>query len=164
MSLVIHDATPADAEVCVQIYAHYVLNTTVTFELEVPDAAEMARRIAAAQQRHVWLIAERDGQVIGYASAGQFRVRAAFLHSAETAIYLREDARGHGDGSALYTELLARLAQLGHHRAIAVVTVPNKASAQLQKKLGFRYAGTLTEVGYKFDRWLDIQYYEKSLA
>src|SRR5689334_4212913 len=123
----IRDATPEDAAACAAIYAPYVRDTAITFELEAPDAAAFAARIAAAQARHAWLVAEQDGEVVGYAYAGAIRARPAYARSAETTVYLRQGLRRSGLGRALVTALLERLTEQGFARAFAGVALPNDA-------------------------------------
>src|SRR6478735_12417250 len=96
--LLVRDATAADAAACVAIYEPYVTSTTVTFETDPPDAAEMRRRIAKAQARHAFLVLEEDSAVVGYAYAGPFKERAAYRWSCEVSVYLSPDRHGRGGG------------------------------------------------------------------
>ena len=117
----IRDATEDDAEACAAIYAPYVTDTTITFEYEAPSAAELARRIAAAQRTHAWLVLEdsADGggsRVVGYAYAGPYKDRAAYRWSCEVSVYLEMGRRRGGSGRLLYEALFARLAERGSAR------------------------------------------------
>lgn len=164
MPATIRDATPADAAACAAIYAPYVLETAVSFETEPPTAEEMARRIAAAQERHAWLVAERHGEVVGYAYAGPWRSRAAYDRTAETSIYLAPSTAGRGIGSALYPTLLQRLGQLGFRTVVAGMTQPNPASERLHTALGFQPVGVFRRVGWKHGDWHDVSWMQLDLA
>ena len=157
------DATPADAAGCAAVYAPYVLTTTATFELEPPDAAEMGRRIAAAQERHAWLVLELDGTVVGYAYGGPFKARPAYRWACEVSVYLAPDVRGRGGGRALYTALLDRLAERGYRTVAAGMTQPNEASAALHRSLGFTTVGTFRRVGWKAGSWHDVTWVQRDL-
>lgn len=159
----IRPAGPADGEACAAIYAPYVRDTAITFELEPPGGEEMAARIAAAQQAHGWLVLEAGGQVVGYAHAGAHNPRAAYARSASTGIYLRQDQRGHGYGRALYQALIDDLAGKHFHALIAIITQPNAPSVALHEKLGFAKVGHLAEVGWKFGRWHDTGWWQRLL-
>lgn len=161
MDPMIRPATSADAAACAAVYRPYVLGTTVTFELEPPDAAALAERIAAA---YLWLVAERAGEVVGYAYAAPYKPRAAYRYTTEVSIYLAAGARGAGIGSRLYGELLDRLTERGYRMALACIAVPNDASVRLHERLGFECAGMLREVGWKHDGWRDIAWYRRPLG
>jgi phosphinothricin acetyltransferase len=160
----VRDAAPDDAAACVGIYAPYVLDTTVSFEEEPPDHEEMARRIAVAQERHAWLVAEGDDGILGYAYAGTFRARPAYRHTCEVSVYVDAARRGGGVGRALYTALLDRMHDLGMRLAVAGATLPNDASERLHRSLGFEVVGTFRGVGFKQDRWCDVRWFQKRLV
>lgn len=160
----ITEATPADAQACADIYAHYVRTTAATFELEPPTAAEMGERISAAQARHAWLVLRREGVVVGHAYGSTFRARPAYRWSCEVSAYLHHDHRGRGGGRALYTALLARLAARGLRTATAGVALPNPASLALHAALGFSEVGTFHRVGWKLGAWHDVTWFERPLA
>lgn len=163
MSRTIRDATPDDAEACAAIYAPYVLETAITFELEPPTVADMAGRIAQAAATHAWLVLVEDGHVAGYAYGGRFAPRPAYRFTCEVSVYLRPGLRRSGAGRALYAALLPRLAASGYHRAAAGMTLPNDASVGLHRACGFTPAGTFREVGRKFDVWHDVAWMERPL-
>jgi L-amino acid N-acyltransferase YncA len=160
----IRDATAADAAACAAIYAPYVLETTVSFELEPPAAAEMAERIAAAQARHAWLVLEEDGRVVGYAYANRFSARPAYRWSVEVSIYLERGRRRTGGGRRLYESLLARLAERGYRRAMAGMSLPNEASVAFHRALGFEPVGVYREVGWKDGAWRDVAWVQRAIA
>lgn len=159
----IRDATADDAPACAELYAPFVRSTAITFETEPPDAAEMARRIAASQHRHAWLVAVRHGVVLGYAYGTEFRSRAAYRHTCETSIYLDSSARGSGTGRVLYGALLDRLRSLGFVTAVAGMTVPNPASDRLHRSLAFTDVGVFARVGFKFGQWRDVAWMQRPL-
>ncbi|MEO5743212.1 MAG: N-acetyltransferase family protein [Terracoccus sp.] len=162
---VVRDATAADAAACAAIYAPYVTDTTISFETQPPDAAELGRRIEVAQARHAFLVLEEsDGQLGGYAYGGLFRERAAYRFSCEVSVYLAMSRRRSGGGRRLYDALLARLGDRGFRTAAAGVTQPNDASARLHTAMGFEPVGTYARIGYKFGQWLDVTWYQRAIG
>lgn len=160
----LRDATASDAAACAAIYAHFVEHTTATFEEVAPSPAEMATRIANAQARHTWIVAERAGKVIGYAYAGPFKTRAAYRYSCEVSVYLDVTARGGGLGRTLYAALLARVESLGFRMACGGVTLPNDASVALHRAMGFDPVGTYQRIGWKHGQWRDVAWFQKALG
>ena len=148
------------------IYAHAVTHGTGTFELEIPDAAEMARRRDDVLAKGLpWLVAECDGQVLGYAYASPFRPRPAYRFSVEDSIYLRPQAQGAGVGRALLAELVARCQAAGARQMLAVIgDSANAGSIGVHRALGFEPCGRLQSVGWKFGRWLDVVLMQRSLG
>src|SRR5689334_19988384 len=163
-TMIVRDATTADAARCAEIYAPYVEETAVSFEAVAPDADEMARRIAAAAERHAWLVLEDDGDVVGYAYGGPHAARAAYRWSCEVSVYLEMGRRRTGGGRALYEVLLARLAERGYRRACAGMTLPNDASAGLHRAMGFEPVGTYRRIGYKHGTWHDVAWVQRDLG
>lgn len=157
------DAAAADAVACAAIYAPYVRETTVSFELKPPTAAEMAERIAAAQARHAWLVLEEEGRVVGYAYANRFSGRPAYQWSVEVSIYLERDRHRAGGGRQLYETLLARLAERGYRRAMAGMSLPNEASVAFHRALGFTPVGVYREVGWKHGAWRDVAWVQRTI-
>lgn len=160
----IRDATVADAAACAAIYAPYVTDTTITFELTPPSASEMAARITAAQREHAWIVMEDEQGVIGYAYGGTFRSRAAYRWTCEVSVYLERERRRGGAGRALYEGLLPRLAERGMRTAIACMTLPNDASLALHRALGFEDVGVMRRVGHKHDGWHDVAWAQLDLT
>lgn len=160
----IRPATEADAAAIAGIYDHYVRRTAVTFEEEPVPADEIAARIGRVVAAGLpYLVLEHDGRVSGYAYAGGWHARSAYRFAVETTIYLDASCVRGGLGTRLYTALLERLAPLGLHTAIGVITIPNPASVALHEKLGFRPSGRLQEVGFKQGRWIDVGYWQRRL-
>jgi phosphinothricin acetyltransferase len=160
----IRDAQARDAGRCAEIYAPYVTGTTVSFETEPPSEQEMAWRIAAARERHAWLVLEEGGTVIGYAYGGPFMTRAAYAWSTVVSVYVVEGRRRSGAGRALYAALLERLAARGFRMALAGITLPNDASLGLHRALGFEPVGTYRRVGWKHGAWRDVAWLQRPLA
>lgn len=161
----IRDAVTEDALAIVDIYNHYVLTTTISFEEQAVTATEMQQRIADVQRGGLpWLVAEENGVVVGYAYATKWRVRHAYRFSVESSVYLAPDIGGKGWGTALYQQLLERLSASGYHLVIGGIAQPNAASVALHEKMGFEKVAQFREVGFKFGRWIDVGYWEKSLA
>lgn len=164
--LLIRPCAPADIPALTGIYAWHVQHGTGTFELDAPDAAQMTARYQQAQaQGWPWLVAERTGQVVGYASAQPYRTRAAFRHCIEDSVYLAPDCQRLGIGRLLLVELIARCEELGATQMIAVIgDAANAGSIGLHRALGFEPAGLLTAVGWKFERWLDVVLMQRRLS
>ncbi len=153
------DATPADAAGCAAVYAPYVRDTVVSFEVEPPDETVVAARIHEAQEHHAWLVLVEGSRVVGFAYAGPWRARPAYRFSCEVSVYLAADRRGAGGGRLLYDRLLRRVADLGYRTVVAVMAEPNPASDALHRSLGFDHVGTLPAVGHKFGAWHDVSLY-----
>lgn len=160
----IRDASTGDAEACAAIYAPYVTDTAISFELEPPSPAEMARRITDAQAAHAWLVFEDGGHVVGYAYGGPFRTRSAYRWSCEVSVYLEMGRRRTGAGRALYEALFARLAERGYRTLVAGMTLPNDASLGLHRAMGFEPIGTYRRIGWKNSTWHDVAWAQRLLG
>jgi L-amino acid N-acyltransferase YncA len=157
-------AVRTDGDALAAIYRPAVTDRATSFELEPPDGAEMARRVAAVTARLPWLVCERDGEVVGYAYAGPHRDRPAYRWSAEVSAYVRHDHHGAGIGRALYTALLAALRVQGYQSAYAGITLPNPASEGFHRALGFETVGVFHRVGHKHGRWHDVLWLERPIG
>ncbi|HEX5592985.1 MAG TPA: GNAT family N-acetyltransferase [Solirubrobacterales bacterium] len=163
--LSIRDADPnRDAAACAAIYAPHVEDSPVSFEERAPDAAEMAARIERYGASHAWLVAEREGEVVGYAYATTFNERPAYRWSAFVSVYIAEDARREGVGRALYQALFDRLRERGLRMACAGITLPNEASVGLHEGFGFEPVGVNREIGWKQGAWHDVGWYQLELS
>jgi L-amino acid N-acyltransferase YncA len=162
--MAIRDASGRDAEACAAIYAPYVTDTAITFELAPPTPAEMADRIAAAQRAHAWLVLVDGDHVVGYAYGSPHKARPAYRWSCEVSVYLERGRRRTGGGRALYTELLDRLAARGFRSAVAGMTLPNDASVGLHRAMGFQPVGTYRRIGWKHGRWHDVAWVQRVLG
>lgn len=163
----IRDATADDLSGIAALYGREVLNGTATFELEPPERDEMARRFAAVKRHGLpWLVAEVDGAFAGYAYASPFRPRPAYRYGVEGSIYVEETARGHGVGRALLETLIERARARGLRHVIGAISdsETSAASIALHRALGFRDAGVYRQVGWKFDRWLDVTLMQLDLS
>ena len=171
MDIRIRTATPADAEAIIAVYAPYILKTAITFEYEVPTPEEFRARITRTLQRHPYLVAERGGQVLGYAYAHPFIGRAASDWSAEASIYLREDSLKIGLGRRLYQTLenavrAQNILNLNASIAVAEGEDPyvTRNSVDFHLHMGYRQAAEFHHCGYKFGRWYNLVWVEKFLG
>jgi L-amino acid N-acyltransferase YncA len=158
-------ATTADAAAIVAIYNHYVLNTTNSFEEQAVSETQMQERIADVLAKGLpWLVLEIDGALLGYAYASPWRTRNAYRFTVETTVYMLPDQTRRGFGRQLYEELLARITAQGYHLAIGGIALPNPGSIALHQALGFLQVARFNEVGYKFEEWLNVGYWQKILS
>ncbi len=156
----LRNVRPDDAPAISEIYNHYVLNSPATFE-EVPVSQdEMRQRIIETTRACPWLVSEEDGKLLGYCYGRKWRERAAYRHSVEVSTYLDPSAVGKGRGSALLDAILIELRRRGFHCVMGGVSLPNDASVALLQKFGLRQVAHFKEVGYKFDRWIDVGYWQ----
>lgn len=159
--MTIRPADPArDAAACAAIYAPNVESTPISFEVVPPDAAEFARRIEKYSATHHFLVAEEDGEVVGYAYACRWAERAAYDWSVEVSVYVDGAHHGRGVGRTLYGELFDRLRAQGFRIAVAGVTLPNPASIGLHESMGFEPIGALRDIGWKEGAWHDVGYWQ----
>lgn len=156
-------AAEHDFEPIAAITNHYIRHTAVHFGSEDTSGAALRQLWADHLDRYAWLVAERRGEIVGYAKAGEFRSRAAYRWSTETGIYLAPAQCGRGHGTPLYRRLLDVLRAQGFHLAIGGITLPNAASVRLHERLGFVHWGTVTQVGRKFDAWHDVGFWQLPL-
>ena len=164
-------ATAQDAEAIREVYAPYVLETAMTFELEPPSVEEMAQRIVSTAVSYPYIVAEEEGQILGFTYAHAFRPRAAYSHSVETSIYVRRDTRAKGVGGRLYRCLEKLLALQNVYildACIATVNPPDEyvpdTSVRFHDHLGYREVARFASCGRKFNRWYDMVWMEKPIA
>lgn len=162
----IRPASADDAAAIAAIYAHHVIHGTATFEIEPPDAAEIAARMARVRAAGLpWLVAlDPAGAVIGYAYASAFHARAAYGRTCEDAIYIAHDRLGQGLGKALLAALLEACTAAGQRQMIALIAGTEPASVALHARAGFVEAGRLASVGRKHGQWLDVIYMQRALG
>jgi L-amino acid N-acyltransferase YncA len=165
-SLSIRSATTADIPTITRIYAHAVTHGTASFEIEPPDEAEMARRQRTLLDGgYPYLIAEIDGAVAGYAYAGPYRPRLAYRFSVEDSVYVDPKVQRRGIGRALLSRLIEEAERGGFRQMIAIIGDKSQTpSIELHRALGFRLIGTVENVGFKFDRWLDTVLMQRALG
>ncbi len=161
---VIRPASELDGDACAGLYAPYVTDTVITFELVPPSSDEMAERIARAKRTHAWLVLEDHGRVAGYAYGGPYHSRAAYRWSCEVSVYVEVGRRRTGAGRSLYDALLPCLAERGYRTAVAGMTLPNEASVGLHRSMGFEPVGTYRRIGWKQDAWHDVAWMQCSLV
>ncbi|MEQ9558901.1 MAG: N-acetyltransferase family protein [Rhodospirillales bacterium] len=163
----IRDAAVADMTAIRDIYAHHVATGGGSFEYDPPDVAEMIRRRAAvADAGYPYILAEDGGgRILGYAYAGAYRPRRAYRYTVEDSVYVAQDAHRRGVGQKLLAELIRRCTEDGYRQMIAVIgDSGNAGSISLHRKMGFREAGIIRNVGFKFGRWLDSVTMQRALG
>jgi phosphinothricin acetyltransferase len=151
-------ATSGDLEAINEIYNHYVLHSTCTYQ-EEPEPIE-GRRVWFEKHgpRHPITVAEADGQVVGWGALSPFHVRSAYRFTVENSVYVRHDWHRRGAGSALLADLLQRARGVGHHTVMALIDAEQAGSIALHARLGFQEVAHLKQVGFKFGRWGDVIY------
>ena len=161
----IRHAVIDDLEQITAIYNHYVINTIITFDLDPWQAMDRIPWFDQfeADSPHPCFVGELDGKILGYACGSKLRPKAAYDTSVETTIYLHHEATGKGYGRFMYRHLLTHLQTQPVHRCYGIIALPNDASVALHKTLGFEEVGTLTEVGFKFGKYWDTVWLEKSM-
>lgn len=163
--LLIRHADPGgDAAGCAAIYAPYVLASATSFEDVAPDEGEMAERIAQTSTAHPWLVAERGGELLGYAYACRHRERPAYRWSTDVSVYVDERQWRRGVGRRLYEDLFGRLRLQGFRTACAGITLPNVASVALHERLGFAPVGVYRRIGWKAGAWRDVGWWQLELS
>jgi phosphinothricin acetyltransferase len=158
-------ADAADLVALTDIYNHYVVNTAITFDLHpfAPEARRPWFEEHSPAGRHRLLVAIEDGTVVGYATTGRWRAKAAYTTTVEASVYCRADAVGRGIGTRLYEGLFEALLSEDIHRIVAGVSLPNPGSIALHQRFGFRPVGVFSSVGRKFDRYWDVAWFERPL-
>jgi len=159
MNPVLRPATLADLPAITALYGREVMGGTASFETTPPSPDEMAARFAAVARHGLpWLVAEIDGRFAGYAYLSPFRPRPAYRYGVEGSIYVEETARGQGVGRALLVDLVARARAMGLRHVIGAISDSDTSAASiaLHRALGFREAGVYRQVGWKFERWLNV--------
>ncbi len=172
MKIKIRTACPEDAGQIRGIYAHYVLHTAITYEVEVPTLEEMRARIENTLRKYPYFAAEEKGKILGYAYAGPFKQRAAYDWSVETSIYVSKDARGRGIGKRLLDSLEETLRRQNILNVNACIAVPGEKedqyltfdSVRFHEKKGYLTVGTFHNCACKFDRWYNMIWMEKMLG
>jgi len=146
-----------DIDAITEIYTHHVRHGAGSFEIDAPDAEEMARRrLEVAGRGLPYLVAEKDNVVVGYAYAALYRTRVAYRFTVEDSVYVHPDHTGEGIGAALLSRVIDACREGGYRQIVAVIgDSENVASIRVHEKLGFQHAGVLRGVGFKFDRWID---------
>ena len=161
--LAIRLATAADLETINTIYNHYVFHSTCTYQTEASTIQERQAWFAAHGPEYPVTVGEQGGEVIAWGSLTRFHARAAYRPTVENSVYVRHDLLGVGIGRQMLADLVARAQALKYHSIIAGVSADQVASVKLHERAGFVKVAHLREVGFKFDRWLDVVYLQKML-
>jgi len=159
----IREVTLSDANAVCEIYNEYLAKTIITFEETPVTVEEMMTRIVTITKNYPWLVYEENGNVVGYIYACKWKERSAYRYSVELGIYINSKYVGKGIGSKLMKEILNLLRSKSIHSVIYGVSLPNEASIALCEKFGFEKIGEFKEVGFKFDKWIDVGYWELKL-
>ncbi|PAJ72925.1 phosphinothricin acetyltransferase [Pseudoalteromonas sp. NBT06-2] len=151
-----------DIDAITHIYNHYILNTYITFETEQLSVEDMRVRIVNIQADNLpWLVARNENStVVGYAYANKWNGRCAYKHSVEVTVYLEQNIKSEGWGTKLYTQLISKLKNKGIHSLIGGIALPNPASIALHEKFGMKQVAHFEEIGFKFDKWVDVGYWQ----
>lgn len=164
-------AVKEDAYKLLEIYRPYVERTAITFEYDVPSVREFEERIMHILEKYPYLVAERNGEIVGYAYAGSFHSRAAYGWAVETTVYVRQDQKKTGIGKKLYDALEKILAAQNILNLNACIAYPEKKDAYLTKNsvqfhehLGYRFVGEFQKCGYKFGHWYNMVWMEKHIG
>ena len=159
--MLVRQATPADATQISQIYNHYIANSHATFETEPIDGGEMLRRMDDGWTAGYPFLVCGDGDaIVGYAYGRLFRPRSAYRHSIEISVYVKDGREGQYIGTLLYEHLLDETRRGDFHAVIGGISLPNDASVRLHERFGFQKVAHFREVGRKFDRWIDVGYWQ----
>ncbi|AXI26546.1 GNAT family N-acetyltransferase [Gemella sp. ND 6198] len=150
-----------DAQKLVDIYRPYVEETAITFDYEVPNIHEFEEKISKTMQKYPFLVAVENKKILGYTYAGEFYPKRAYDWTAEITIYLDKQARGKGIGELLYNELEKQLIEKGICRLTSCISYPDEGSISFHEKHNFRKVAHFEKVGYKFNRWYDVVWYQK---
>ena len=146
-------------QIC-KIYNYYIKNTIVTFEENPVFLDEMKKRVDEIISNFPYYVYVENDEVIGYSYAKNWKGRDAYRYTVESTVYLDNKAIGKGIGTQLYAKLLEELKKRKYHAVIAGIALPNEKSQYLHEKFGFKKVAHLTEVGHKFDKWIDVGYWE----
>ena len=163
-SVTVRVATKDDLPAILDIYNDAILNSTATFDMEPQAPAEKRRWLAETTFPYAVLVADRDGDVVGWACLRPYRAKAAYRFTTENSVYVRSDCLAKGIGTLLMERLLDVAAANGFRTVVAGIAAPNPASLRLHKRLGFEHIGIEREVGYKFERWIDVIRMQKMLG
>ena len=147
------------AQIC-DIYNYYVENSIATFVEDPISVIDMELKIRKISGSYPWFVFVENNLILGYAYANQWNERAAYRHSLESSIYLRNGALKKGIGSSLYQALLHEISKSDYHVVIGGISLPNEASVRLHEKFGYQKAAHYKEVGFKFDKWIDVSYWQ----
>ena len=153
-------ATKKDSREIVEIYNHYVETSIVTFETELVSGDEMGERVGNLIPNFPWIVHESKGHIQGYAYLSPWKTRSAYKNSAEVSVYVRPGMQGQGIGKELMRNLIDKAEEMNLHCLIGGIALPNTGSVGLHEKFGFEKVAQFKEVGRKFDKWIDVGYWQ----
>jgi L-amino acid N-acyltransferase YncA len=146
-----------------EIYNFYIKNTVITFEETPLSELEMLVRVQSYTQRYPWLVCEVEDEIVGYAYASKWKERSAYKNTVETTVYLKNGHSRKGLGRQLYSALLLELEKISVHIVLGCIALPNESSVGLHEYFGFEKVAHFPEVGLKFEKWIDVGYWQKKL-
>lgn len=162
--ILLRDFASSDIPAMTKIYAHYVAHSTVTFDTETPKESDLVAKFSEmVALGHPVIIAEQNGEIVGYAYASFFRPREAYRFTCEDTIYLHPDALGQGLGARLLERLIRDAKAFGFRQMIGIIEASAAPSIRVHEKFGFEILGRFPQLGYKFDRWQDIVHMQRAL-
>ncbi|WP_251359442.1 arsinothricin resistance N-acetyltransferase ArsN1 family B [Kangiella sp. TOML190] len=160
----IRTASVTDAQTIAKIYNHYIKTSIITFETKPVPSQDMANRIEETlTQQLPYLVIEEENKIVGYAYASKWKGRCAYRFSVEATVYLAPNVTGKGYGTRLYQQLFEELESLNYHAVIAGISLPNPTSIALHENMGMQKVAHFKQVGFKFERWIDVGYWQKFL-
>jgi len=162
--LVIRRAGSGDAARIAEIYNHYVLHSTATFDTEPKTPEDRMGWLEEHDDAHPVLVGSIDGEVVAWGSLSRWSQKPAYRHTVEVSVYVDREATGQGIGPAMTEALVGEARAAGHHAVMGQIVSENAASLATSERLGFERVGILREVGRKFDRWLDVVVVERPLV
>jgi L-amino acid N-acyltransferase len=160
----LREAQLGDVPGILAIYNAAIVTSPATFDLEPQTLEQRTEWFLAHGELYPILVAVDESTVLGYACLSPFRDKPAYAKTVETSVYVHPDAHRRGVGRALVSAILDRARNLGYHTVVAGITAGNEASERLHQRFGFEKVGTLREVGYKFDQWHDVHFYQLMLS
>lgn len=162
-SMTIRNAAAHDAAAIADIYNHYIRSSTATFDTVEKTTQDRFEWLESHDVNHPVLVAEQDGLVIAWGAVTAWAIRPAWGRTVEISVYVRQSEVGAGVGPRLVDALVERARQAGHHALVAQIVADNRSSLKMAERAGFERVGTLKEVGYKFQQWLDVALVERIL-
>ena len=158
--VLLRDTVEKDLPEILEIYNDAVVNLTATFDLAPQSLAERRDWFRHHGAKYPIISAEIGQRVVGFCSLSPLSQKRGYARTVELSVYVHRDFRGKGVGRVLMKEIISRAQKLGHHAIISIIAVDNESSVLLHQKFGFEHVGHLREVGYKFEKWQDVDYYE----
>ena len=157
MSIILRPATANDLEKILEIVNHSILHTTSNYNYDIQTIEVQTKWFEDKKTKKLPIVvADLDGEVVGFGSYGQFREKIGYQYTVEHSVYVVDHIIGKGIGSQLLTELIRLAKEQGYHVMIGAIDADNAGSIAFHEKFGFTITGTIREVGYKFDHWLDL--------